>query len=181
MYSNTLNDLILSSQLTKTEIANKCTEMGQPVTREYISQLASGKAKSPSDSLSSCLEKVCNAPKGTLVLEAYLEKAPEQLIEFIRLIQYEIYSVGLTFVDNNFSALLENEISLPSENIDKSEVMHIIKEILETRSCVSFILEFLENKDEIHYNTQVDSVEITNSNNNLTANFNRYTRNSSYR
>lgn len=181
MYSNTLNSLIFDSQLTKTEIADKCTELGQSVTREYISQLASGKAKSPSDSLSSCLEKVCNAPKGTLVLEAYLDKAPEELIEFIRLIQYESYSVGLTFVDNNFSTLVENETSLPIESIDKQKVMQIIKETLKNESCVSFILECLKNKDEIHYNTQMDSVEITNNNNNLMANFSRYTRNSRYR
>lgn len=84
-YAKLLNELIEKSGLSTREIAKRCEEQGQPITPSYISILRKeSNSRVPSEDMSRVLARVLGADEDTLVLEAYLENAPEPLLKVLR-------------------------------------------------------------------------------------------------
>ncbi len=96
-YARLLNELIEKSGLTAKDIAQKCTEQGQKITASYISILRNENSnRVPSEELSRTLEKVLNAEPEQLVVEAYIENAPEKVKDALR--NMMVSSVKLAFI-----------------------------------------------------------------------------------
>lgn len=87
-YREILSESIEKSGLTLKEISILCKDQGVKITESYISQLRSGKLTSPSIDISQALSKVLNIHPDILVLESYLDKAPEALNEFLRRVRF---------------------------------------------------------------------------------------------
>lgn len=84
-YAKLLNTLIEKSGLSTREIAKRCEEEGQAITPSYISILRKeGNGRVPSEELSRILARVLGTDEDSLVLEAYLENAPEPLLKVLR-------------------------------------------------------------------------------------------------
>lgn len=83
-YKVILSDAIDKSGLTLKEISKLCKDHGVKITESYISQLRSGKLTTPSTEISEALAHALNINPEILVIESYLDKAPEVLIEFLR-------------------------------------------------------------------------------------------------
>jgi len=99
-YTKLLNQLIDKSGLTVKEIAERCNEQGQPITASYISVLrreANGRV--PSAEVSQALEAVLGAQKDALVLEGYLDGAPETLKQALRTMQGIVFEFALRAID----------------------------------------------------------------------------------
>lgn len=84
-YAKLLNELIEKSGLSTREIAKRCEEQGQAITPSYISILRKeSNSRVPSEDMSRILARVLGANEDSLVLEAYLENAPEPLVQLLR-------------------------------------------------------------------------------------------------
>lgn len=84
-YAKLLNELIENSGLSAREIAKRCEEQGQAITPSYISILRKeSNSRVPSEDMSRILARVLGANEEALVMEAYLENAPEPLVKLLR-------------------------------------------------------------------------------------------------
>lgn len=100
-YTQLLNQLIDQSGLTAKEIAEQCGKQGQAITASYISILRKeANERIPSVEVSQALETVLGAPKDALVLEAYLDDAPEVLSRVLRKIAIQAVEAGLRMIDD---------------------------------------------------------------------------------
>ncbi|MEA5051387.1 MAG: S24 family peptidase [Oscillospiraceae bacterium] len=83
-YAQVLNGLIEKSGLSAVEIAKRCGELGQDVSPSYISLLRNEKNnRVASEDISRALSVALNADPDLLVLESYLDNAPETIREFV--------------------------------------------------------------------------------------------------
>lgn len=131
-YSLVLKKIISDSTLTYKEISEKCK-----ITPSYISKLANGKIAPPSDEVSIKIAEACNADPNLLILEAYFEKAPEVLTNFLDNIRMQFQAVSLK-TNNNV------------ETLNKS----IYKKLASEDSISKFITEFnLKDISSVNINT----------------------------
>lgn len=100
-YTQLLNRLIDESGLTAKEIAERCKQQGQEITASYVSILRKeANERIPSDEVSHILEEVLGAPKDTLVLEAYLDNAPEAMKEFLDKMKVQAFELAIRALDS---------------------------------------------------------------------------------
>ena len=123
-YTKLLSEAITESGLSLREIAKTCTEKGAAVTHSYISQLKTGKQTSPSNEITYALAEVLNLDANLLMLENYLDNAPDALIKYLELQYFNRF--------DNSSDLLD----------EKSSVLR--QSFLEQKSLSKFILEELK-------------------------------------
>ncbi len=104
-YTKLLNTVIEQSGLTVKEIAERCVKMGVDVTPAYISTLRNDKNnRTPSDKVSRALAEACNCThKNILVVEAYLENAPQEFNGLLELIRSVIITSGMTMIENKLT------------------------------------------------------------------------------
>lgn len=129
-YSEVLAKMIQDSKLPIKEIANLCKEQGLNITPSYISQLKSGKVNPPSDEVSRAISKICGVDEEKLVIEAYLDKSPRDILEYIQSTRFSMVTASLTMY----------------ENIFPPELLQELKQTLSNLSLADFILEI--NKSE---------------------------------
>lgn len=102
-YSKVLRKLIAESGYTYSEIAEKCNEYGRKIDKAYLSRVVNGKVPAPSEDLSRILAKIFSTDERKLVLEGYLEKAPEEIINAFLEIKLTFYMVITNFFENEFN------------------------------------------------------------------------------
>ena len=102
-YAELLNKLITDKGLTIKEVADRCKENGQNITASYVSIIKnSDNKKIPSDDVSRALAKACEAEnENCLVIEAYVDKAPEEFKVVLNLFRKSItQSIMLVFTNS---------------------------------------------------------------------------------
>lgn len=78
-YAKLLSAYIEKSELSLRRIAELCNKKGFSIDHSYISKLKNGKMPPPSEELSRVLAEVLGGDPETLVIEGYIEKAPEEI------------------------------------------------------------------------------------------------------
>jgi len=137
-YKELLNKLIDESGLSNKEILEKCAEYGEKITPNYLSVLKNQDDKIASDSLSIALAKACNYPyEEILIVQAYLDKAPEIIKEYLNMFFKEIHEATYLVYE-------QNKNQLPKAIQDEYE-SHVKKE-LDDMFLAEFICETKENK-----------------------------------
>lgn len=124
-YTELLNKLIENSGLTVKEIAERCTESGVKITSAYISTLRNDKNnRSPSDEISVALAKACNAKyENILVIEAYLDKAPKELLTILNELKHTIAISVVGIFDNKLTSQQHHEIQNIANMMSLSEMI----------------------------------------------------------
>lgn len=108
-YTKLLNKLIDDSGLSNKEILEQCESYGMKITPNYLSVLKNNESKVASDELSRVLAKICGAEnEELLVVQAYLDKAPQIIVDCLSL----IFETGKEAME---SAFKENKNKLPEE------------------------------------------------------------------
>lgn len=131
-YSKLLTKIIAESGYTAKEVVEKCNELGNGIDTTRLSKLQSGKLSAPSSKVSRDLARVCNVDERLLVLEGYLEKAPQEIIDAFMSLKSSIMASALNIFKENFSQ---------SNLIDFDE----IKEELEKEPLADFIISLIDN------------------------------------
>ncbi len=104
-YTQLLNSIIEQSGLTVKEIAEKCVKMGVDVTPAYISTLRNDKNnRTPSDKVSRALAEACNCQhKNILVVEAYLQNAPQEFNGVMQMLRSFVITSGMSMMENRLT------------------------------------------------------------------------------
>ena len=94
-YAALLDSLIKDSGMTAKEIAQKCNALGVEITPSYLSLLRNeSRNRVASDDISIALAKVLGKPDDYLVLERYMDEAPDLLKQAI----YKIFRASTSMV-----------------------------------------------------------------------------------
>jgi hypothetical protein len=152
-YGELLKKEIARVGISNKELSDKCIALNESVTPAYISKLVNGKMQPPSDKKSDILAKVLGINPDVLKLEAYLDKAPKQIIDFLNYARFSVVLLVLQVFGN----------SIPKEKLDE------IKRELDNMPLSSFLIEINSNfsKQDI---SKVDGIiEIKNIENNINA------------
>lgn len=164
-YSDLIKTYIEKSKLTHKEIAIKCKEMGKSIDPSYISKLVNGKIDPPSDDVSRVIAKVCGGNENILILEAYLEKAPKPLLDFLTIIRFARNSMNfLQVLDHQDNDIDEKKTDqLLEDFLQKLDTKPISEFILETNSAglVETAKDFI--KLEARYYNNIDKVKLRES------------------
>ena len=109
-YSKLLMKFIAESGYTYNQIIDKCEQNGKKVDKAYLSRLVNNKVSPPSEELSRVLSKVLNVDERKLVIEGYLEKAPEEIKKALLSIKISTYMLATNFFENKFDEEVEKQI-----------------------------------------------------------------------
>ena len=82
-YKETLSRMIDESKLKLKEIAEKCEALGVKINPSYISRLQTGNQAPASDEVNTAIATVCGGDVDQFRFEAFVEKSPELVKEFI--------------------------------------------------------------------------------------------------
>lgn len=137
-YTQLLNSIIEQSGLTVKEISERCVKMGVDVTPAYISTLRNDKNnRTPSDKVSRALAEACNCEhKNILVVEAYLQNAPQEFNGLMEMLRGFIITSGMSMIENRLTTQDVKEVdemlkSFPMAELicdmSKEQVMNSIK------------------------------------------------------
>lgn len=131
-YAQLLNTIIENSNLTVKEIAEKCKEFDVDITPAYISTLRNEKTnRTPSDKVSRAITMACNyANKDALIIEAYLDNAPEPIKKFFSIMKQSIAPLTLGAFDNKLTSQQKREFNA----------------VIDEMSMADFIAEFSTQK-----------------------------------
>jgi transcriptional regulator with XRE-family HTH domain len=87
-YHEMLKVAVKESGWSMREIARRCTKNGVNVSQPYLSKLCTGEMAPASDKVNKVLGKVLsvvsNISEDDLIIAAYLEKIPEDILEKLR-------------------------------------------------------------------------------------------------
>ncbi|MDW7675377.1 MAG: helix-turn-helix domain-containing protein [Bacillota bacterium] len=82
-YKEALATMVNNSGLTLREIADRCRANNTPLDPSYISKLQTGKQGPPSEEISKAIAEACGGNAEALILEGFIEKAPEPIQNFV--------------------------------------------------------------------------------------------------
>ena len=134
-YTEMLNKLIAESGLTQKEISERCTQLGEDVSTTYLSALKNNNGKMASENISRAIAKACNSKYSEiLVVQAYLDKAPQYIIEFFDEIREE-HTQGAKLAEYLTSNLPENIKGIQDE----------VNKLQKLKSLAEFICEYKGN------------------------------------
>ena len=142
-YSKLLSNLIESKNLSIKEVAIKCKEYGVNITASYISMIKnSDNKKIPSDEVSRALAKACEAENiETLVIEAYIDKAP---IEF------------RGFLEEYRQIIIQSILMFYTNKVTNEEMQEVIKKMKEM-PMAEFILQSTNLSQQFDFDKQAGS------------------------
>ncbi len=118
-HSNLLANTILSSGYTQKELAQKCCDLGVTVQRENINAFVNGR-KRPTKEIVKAIAQVCKVDETLLVLDNYLQDAPEEIIKSLRTLQLLINSAtkaSATNMESNSDTIDKLEESIATETL----------------------------------------------------------------
>lgn len=128
-YYKMLNEIVAKTSYSQEEIANKCTELGVPISKSYMNKLLNNKLSAPKEEISRAIAKVCNADERLLVMEGYIDKAPKEVSEAFN----SLRNIQMLFTLNT----LQN-------HIDKKTFVELQK-FFEKEPLSKFIIDLIEN------------------------------------
>lgn len=155
-FTEMLNKTIKESGLTNKEIIARCKELGEPITANYLSILKNDNTKIPSEKVALVLAKACNADyENILLIQAYLDKAPQPIKEFIE-------AIKKAEIDEAKEIMKELNQENTKESIEELEKMSLatfvcdyLKELKEnpeapkeTMKIISEVIERAKEKDK---------------------------------
>lgn len=118
-YSEVLKEAIKESKLSHIQISEKCKSLGETIVPSYISKLVNGEMPPPSEKKTKVLAEALGIDSKKLTLEAYLDKAPSEIVDFLNYARFSMFSVFTMTYENNsipadvYSGMKEAIMSLP--------------------------------------------------------------------
>lgn len=143
-YSKLLKKIIEDSGYSQKDIIEKCSKEGKNINKTYLSKLINGKTTPPSKEISSILAKVLNTNEKLLIIEGYLDKAPQEIrTAIINIKKLSIYQ-AIEFYKNKFAP----------------EYIELLKEEIDNQPLSDFILEFIEQDKQTRILNEMEKLEM---------------------
>lgn len=127
-FTQLLNQIIEESGLSNKEIIEKCEKAGAKISANYLSILKNNPNKVPSEKVAITLAKVCNAKfENILLVQSYLDKAPDFIREFIERIQRQVIEEAKEV----YEVMWGEQIEKYYETLDRMSTAEFICECME--------------------------------------------------
>ncbi len=146
-YSNLLRKVIVESGYNSTEIIKECNKRGRKIDKAYFSRLLNNKTQPPSEELSRIISDICQVDERKLVLEGYIDKAPNEIKEAFVSFKKMLYLTSLS--------LFENTID--------TNILEQLEENLRQEPLADFILSLIDDK-ATKFNSFTNGMEMSNDN-----------------
>lgn len=159
-YSKMFQKIVNNTNYTHAEIAEKCKKLGVDVDRTYINKLFNGKSNPPKEEISRAIAKACNADERLLVLEGYMDKAPKEVLETLRHMQFLTKISSLN--------IYENLPDITKEQFKEQVEQYKIE--LEKETIADYMIEILDTRD-IDISLDASSVSFSQGEDNYNINF----------
>lgn len=130
-YSKLLSKIIAESGYTAKEVVEKCNELGNGIDTTRLSKLQSGKLSAPSSKVSRDLARVCDVDERLLVLEGYIEKAPQEIIDAFMSLKASIVASALNIFKDNFFGSNTEEFKRVKEELEKEPLADFIISLID--------------------------------------------------
>lgn len=125
-YTDMLNKIIQRSGLKGVDIVKKCEEKGIKFTPNYLSVLRNTPGKIPSDEVSKAIAEACNEEySDILIIQAYLDKAPDRILDFIQ----NIYDGSKQLTYDCIESQLKNVLTDEQYEAKKKEAQAAFNEL----------------------------------------------------
>lgn len=152
-YNKLLKRIIANTDYTQQQVAEKCTDLGIPISRSYINKLEGNKSPAPKEEVSRAIAKVCNVDERLLVLEGYLDKAPKEIKDFFISLKKMASCLSTNLFTNTFDNTAMNCIEEQIENEPLSDfIISIIEYMNICATPTENGLELKEKNDNIIFN-----------------------------
>lgn len=151
-YSKLLTKIIAESGLTAKEVVEKCNNLGNGIETTRLSKLQNGKLPAPSEKVSRDIAKACNADERELVLEGYLEKAPNEIVDAFMSIKYMTTISALNVFENSFD---KNALNYIKEELEKEPLARFIISLIDNKETDIFI-----DNEKIEFNVEKDNFNV---------------------
>lgn len=125
-YSRLLKQVIADSGYTNKELLQKCTEEGVKIDKAYLSKLSNGKVPPPSEEVSRAIARICGVDESLLVIEGYVDKAPEEVRNFFEIIKFTALTATTKLLQNNIPEQVFKELR---NYISKEPIANFILQI----------------------------------------------------
>lgn len=100
-YSKLLQKIIADTNYKNTDIIKKCKEEYNIVINEtHFSKILNNHRKPPKEEVSRAIAKICNVDERILMLEGYIDKAPKEIQELFKNLQFNINTITSLLVSN---------------------------------------------------------------------------------
>lgn len=130
-YYEMLQKILQEKNLTGKEVREICSKNGVAISDGYFSRIKNSKLNPPSEEKSRAIAKACNVDERLLVLEGYIDKAPTEIQEVFKIINFMVKSAT--------SRLLK---------LIKKGNMKELQEYLNTQPVSDTIIEILDSKEK---------------------------------
>lgn len=127
-YDKLLMKTIAESNYNHKEIVEKLNEYNIHVDKSYLSKLVNGKLPAPREEISRAIAKICNVDERLLVIEGYLDKAPEEIRDLMYSLKKYTELSALAMIKKSMS---KQEIDLIEEKIKQEPISDFLISILD--------------------------------------------------
>lgn len=140
-YSKLLQNIVATSNLTSTEIIKKCKEdYNITITEGHFSRILNNRRQPPKEEVSRAISKVCNVDERLLVLEGYIDKAPKEILEALKLIQYLINTSTLV-MSSNLRDLTKDSLETIRQKLEHEPIAETLLLIMDDQENSLALLE----------------------------------------
>lgn len=150
-YSILLNKIVAESKYTVKEIIEKCEEQGVHIDKTYFSKIQNGKVGAPKEEISRTIAKVCKVDERKLVLESYLDKAPNEVKDFLIAVKNVFVSSSLQMLNSAYDEKIVNKLQ---EYFANQPLSDYIVDYLDNISS-------FENINQSMFNTEIKQNDVT--------------------
>lgn len=150
-YQEMLKKITDKSGLSNTEIVEKCKELGEPITTNFLSVIRNKKGRYASDKISRIIAKVCGEKnEDVLVMQGYIDRAPTKIITILEEIYTGSKKTAYMFLENakETGELNEVEYETAKANYEKE---------FERLTLADFISEYIK-EDDVGIVSAIDEV-----------------------
>lgn len=129
-YSQLLKSLIEKKRYSNKYVSKQCELLGEPIAESYISKLLKGEDNIvPTEKKNEVLAKVLGVDVKLLNLEAFLDKCPEEIINFLNIARSSIFYVFTNIYNNSFTEEDFDKVSASLNEMPLSEFLIKINEL----------------------------------------------------
>lgn len=129
-YSTLLKSLMEKKKYSNKFVSKQCEKLGEPIAESYISKLLKSEDNIvPTEKKNEVLAKVLDVDVNLLNLEAFLDKCPEEIINFLNIARSSIYYVFTNIYNNSFTEEDFEKLSSTLNQMPLSEFLIKINQI----------------------------------------------------
>lgn len=155
-YNKLLRNIIASSNLTSSEIIKKCKkDYNVTITEGHFSKILNNHRKPPKEEISRAIAKVCGVDERLLVLEGYIDKAPKEILEALKIIQYLINTSTLV-MSSNLRDLNTEQLEKMRKRLENEPISDTLLLIIDDKSNTNDLLKSNLNFSQTLLGTSID-------------------------